>query len=237
MTKTGKKQTEAKARIDRLHRYSFLEAAELVIQAAHAKFDESVDIAVKLGVDPRHADQMVRGTCALPHGTGRTVRVAVFAKGEKAKEAESAGADVWGAEDLVEKVQGGFLEFDKAVATPDLMGVVGRLGKILGPRGLMPNAKLGTVTFDVAAAVRELKAGKIDFRVEKSGIVHAPLGRISFGAGKLLRNISAFFDVIMRLKPTTSKGVYIRSICLSSTMGPGVKVDPLLVKELKDLAS
>jgi len=163
------------------------------------------------------------------------VRVAVFAKGEKVKEAEEAGADVVGAEDLVEKVQGGFLEFDKAVATPDLMGVVGRLGKILGPRGLMPNAKLGTVTFDVGNAVRELKAGKIDFRVEKSGIVHAPLGKVSFGPEKLLKNISAFFDAVMRLKPTTSKGAYIRSISLSSTMGPGVKIDPLLVKELKDL--
>ena len=236
MTKTGKKQIEAKVKIDRLRRYSFQEATGLVIGAAHAKFDESVDIAVKLGVDPRHADQMVRGTCALPHGTGNVVRVAVFAKGEKAKEAQEAGADVWGAEDLVEKVQGGFLDFDKAVATPDLMGVVGRLGKILGPRGLMPNAKLGTVTFEVATAVRELKAGKIDFRVEKSGIVHAPLGKVSFGPEKLLRNISAFFDVIQRLKPTTSKGVYIRSICLSSTMGPGVRIDPLLVKELKDLA-
>jgi large subunit ribosomal protein L1 len=237
MTKTGKKQAEAKAKIDRQRRYSFQEAANLVIETAHAKFDESVDIAVKLGVDPRHADQMVRGTCALPHGTGNVVRVAVFAKGEKAREAQEAGADVWGAEDLVEKVQGGFLDFDKAVATPDLMGVVGRLGKLLGPRGLMPNAKLGTVTFEVATAVRELKAGKIDFRVEKSGIVHAPLGKVSFGPEKLLRNISAFFDVIQRLKPTTSKGVYIRSICLSSTMGPGVRIDPLLVKELKDLAN
>ena len=235
MTKTGKKQIEAKAKIDRLRRYSFQEAAGLVIQAAHAKFDESVDIAVKLGVDPRHADQMVRGACALPCGTGRVVRVAVFAKGEKAKEAQEAGADVCGAEDLVEKIQGGFLEFDKAVATPDLMGVVGRLGKILGPRGLMPNAKVGTVTFEVASAVRELKAGKIDFRVEKSGIVHAPMGKVSFGPEKLLQNVSAFFDVIQRLKPTTSKGVYIKSICLSSTMGPGVKIDPLMVKELKDL--
>ena len=232
----AKKHIQALTNIDRMRRYSFTEAIALVIQSAYAKFDESVDIAVKLGVDPRHADQMVRGACALPHGTGNVVRVAVFAKGEKVKEAEEAGADVTGAEDLVEKVQAGFLEFDKAVATPDLMGVVGRLGKILGPRGLMPNAKLGTVTFDVAAAVRELKAGKIDFRVEKSGIVHAPLGLVSFGPEKILRNMSALFDVIMRLKPTTSKGAYIRSISLSSTMGPGVKIDPLLVKELKDIA-
>ena len=237
MTKTGRKQAEAKGQVDRLRRYSFQEAAALVLQSAHAKFDESVDVAVKLGVDPRHADQMVRGTCVLPHGTGRTVRVAVFAKGEKAKEAQEAGADVWGAEDLVEKVQGGFLDFDKAVATPDLMGLVGRLGKILGPRGLMPNAKLGTVTFEVASAVRELKAGKIDFRVEKSGIVHAPLGKVSFGPEKILRNMSAFFDAVQRLKPATSKGAYIRSVSLSSTMGPGVKIDPLLVKELKDLAT
>ncbi|MDR3038707.1 MAG: 50S ribosomal protein L1 [Candidatus Adiutrix sp.] len=234
MAKSGKKQIEAQAAIDRRRRYTFQEAANLVITAAHAKFDESVDIAVKLGVDPRHADQMVRGTCALPHGTGNVVRVAVFAKGEKEKEALEAGADVCGGDDLVAKVQGGFLDFDKAVATPDLMGVVGRLGKILGPRGLMPNAKLGTVTFDVANAVRELKAGKIDFRVEKSGIVHAPLGKVSFGPEKILKNVTAFFEVIQRLKPATSKGAYIKSICLSSTMGPGVRIDPLLVKELKE---
>lgn len=236
MPKIGKKQIEARNNIDRVRRYTFQEAAQLVVDASRANFDESIDIAVKLGVDPRHADQMVRGTCALPHGTGSMVRVVVFAKGEKAKEAQEAGADFFGAEDLVEKVQGGFLDFDKAVATPDFMGVVGKLGKILGPRGLMPNAKLGTVTFDVATAVRELKAGKIDFRVEKSGIVHAPLGKVSFGAEKLLRNIVAFFDVIQRLKPTTSKGAYIKTIYLSSTMGPGIKIDPLLIKDLKELA-
>lgn len=237
MSTVGKKHVEARAKIDRLTRYTFQDAARLVIEAAHAKFDESVDIAVKLGVDPRHADQMVRGVCALPHGTGNVVRVAVFAKGEKAKEAQDAGADVVGAEDLVEKIQGGFLEFDKAVATPDMMGTVGKLGKILGPRGLMPNAKLGTVTFEVATAVKELKAGKIDFRVEKNGIVHAPLGKISFGPEKLLQNVAAFFDVIQRLKPATSKGTYIKTICLSSTMGPGVKIDPALVKDLRELAA
>ncbi len=236
MPKYGKKQLEARAKVDRLNRYTFQEAAQMIIDLAHAKFDESVDVAVKLGVDPRHADQMVRGTCALPNGTGNVVRVAVFAKGEKEREAAEAGADVFGGDDLVEKVQGGFLDFDKAVATPDMMGGVGKLGKILGPRGLMPNAKLGTVTFDVATAVKELKAGKIDFRVEKSGIVHAPMGKVSFGPEKLLQNVAAFFDVIQRLKPTTAKGTYIKSICLSSTMGPGVKVDPGLVKDLKELA-
>ncbi|KXS55705.1 MAG: 50S ribosomal protein L1 [Candidatus Adiutrix intracellularis] len=236
MPKSGKKQTEVMNNIDRVRRYTFQDAIQLVVGVARAKFDESIDIAVRLGVDPRHADQMVRGTCALPHGTGSIVRVAVFAKGEKAKEAQEAGADFFGAEDLVEKVQGGFLDFDKAVATPDFMGVVGKLGKILGPRGLMPNAKLGTVTFEVATAVRELKAGKIEFRVEKSGIVHAPLGKVSFGPEKLLRNIVAFFDVIQRLKPTTSKGAYIKTIYLSSTMGPGIKIDPLLIKDLKELA-
>ncbi len=236
MPKYGKKHLAARNQVDRLVRYNFQDAAALVVAAAHAKFDESVDIAVKLGVDPRHADQMVRGTCALPHGTGRVVRVAVFAKGEKEKEAQEAGADVYGGDDLVEKVQGGFLEFDKAVATPDMMGSVGKLGKVLGPRGLMPNAKLGTVTFDVGTAVKELKAGKIDFRVEKSGIVHAPMGRISFGAEKLLQNVAAFFDVIQRLKPASAKGAYIKTISISSTMGPGVKIDPALVKELRELA-
>lgn len=237
MPKYGKKHQEARSKVDRLLRYTFQDAAGLVVSLAHAKFDESVDIAVKLGVDPRHADQMVRGTCALPHGTGNVVRVAVFAKGEKEKEALDAGADIAGGDDLVEKVQGGFLDFDKAVATPDMMGGVGKLGKILGPRGLMPNAKLGTVTFDVATTVKELKAGKIDFRVEKSGIVHAPMGKVSFGPEKLLQNVAAFFDVIQRLKPATAKGSYIKTICLSSTMGPGVKIDPALVKDLKELVA
>ena len=235
MSRTGKKHLVALEKVDRLKRYTFEEATKLLVETAHSKFDESVDIAVKLGVDPRHADQMVRGTCALPHGTGNVVRVAVFAKGEKEKEAMDAGADVAGGDDLVEKVMGGFLDFDKAVATPDMMAGVGKLGKILGPRGLMPNAKLGTVTFDVANAVKELKAGKIDFRVEKNGIVHAPLGKVSFGEEKLLQNLAAFMDVIQRLKPSAAKGTYIKGISLSSTMGPGIKADPALVKDLKAL--
>ena len=180
---------------------------------------------------------MVRGTCVLPNGTGKDVRVLVFAKGEKEKEALDAGADYAGADDLIEQIKGGWLEFDKAVATPDMMGSVGKLGRILGPRGLMPNAKLGTVTFDVAQAVSELKAGKIDFRVEKNGIVHAPMGKVSFGPDKLLQNIASFFDVIQRLKPPTSKGTYLRGISISTTMGPGVKIDPVQVKELKELST
>jgi large subunit ribosomal protein L1 len=229
----SKNHREALSKVDRLKKYTFEEAIKLLLETSRAKFDETVEIAVRLGVDPRHADQMVRGTVALPNGTGRTVRVAVFAKGEKEKEALEAGADVAGAEELVEKVQGGFVDFDKSVATPDMMGLVGRLGKILGPRGLMPNAKLGTVTFDVATAVKELKAGKIDFRVEKNGIVHAPMGKVSFSPEKILANVSSFFDQVQRLKPSTSKGAYIKGIAMSTTMGPGVRIDPLLVKDLK----
>ncbi|MDR1052147.1 MAG: 50S ribosomal protein L1 [Deltaproteobacteria bacterium] len=230
---TSKKHRQALSLVDRLRKYTFEDAVSLLMDVPKAKFDETVEIAVRLGVDPRHADQMVRGTVSLPHGTGRTVRVAVFAKGDKEKEALEAGADVAGAEDLVERVQGGFLDFDKSVATPDMMGLVGRLGKILGPRGLMPNAKLGTVTFEVATAVRELKAGKIDFRVEKNGIVHAPMGKVSFAKEKIIANVSAFLDQVQRLKPQTSKGAYIRGVAMSTTMGPGVKIDPLLVKDLK----
>ncbi|MDR1297987.1 MAG: 50S ribosomal protein L1 [Deltaproteobacteria bacterium] len=229
----SKKHRQAISLVDRLRKYTFEDAVSLLMDVPKAKFDETVEIAVRLGVDPRHADQMVRGTVSLPHGTGRTVRVAVFAKGDKEKEALEAGADVAGAEDLVERVQGGFLDFDKSVATPDMMGLVGRLGKILGPRGLMPNAKLGTVTFEVATAVKELKAGKIDFRVEKNGIVHAPMGKVSFAKEKIIANVSAFLDQVQRLKPQTSKGAYIRGVAMSTTMGPGVKIDPLLVKDLK----
>jgi len=232
MAKTGKKHIEAKQKVDREKRYQVPEAIEVAVSAAHAKFDESLDVAVRLGVDPRHADQMVRGTCVLPHGIGKTVRVLVFAKGEKEKEALEAGADFVGAEDLVEKIKGGWMDFDKAVATPDMMGLVGKMGKILGPRGLMPNAKTGTVTPDVTRAVTELKAGKIDFRVDKAGIVHAPLGKVSFGPEKLVENLAAFFDSIMRLKPSAAKGTYLRTIAVSSTMGPGVKIDPLAVKEV-----
>ncbi|MDR2350133.1 MAG: 50S ribosomal protein L1 [Deltaproteobacteria bacterium] len=229
----GKRLLTARQKVDRLKRHTFEEAVALVKEVASAKFDETLEIAARLGVDPRHADQMVRGTVLLPSGTGKTVRVAVFAKGDKEREALEAGADVVGAEELMERIQSGFLEFDKAIATPDLMGLVGRLGKILGPRGLMPNAKLGTVTMDVANAVRELKAGKIEFRVEKNGIVHCPMGKLSFAPEKLLANISAFMDSIVKAKPSTSKGTYIRGLVLSSTMGPGVKVDPALIKDLK----
>jgi len=232
MTKKGKRYTNSSQKLDRLKRYSFQEAVGLTLDCAYAKFDESVELAVRLGVDPRHADQMVRGTVVLPHGVGRKVRVAVFAKGEKEKEALEAGADYVGSDDLVEKIQKGWLEFDKAIATPDMMSSVGKLGRVLGPRGMMPNAKLGTVTFDVARAVEEIKAGKIDFKVEKAGIVHAPMGKVSFGVEKLLENIAAFVDTVMRLKPPASKGTYLRSIGISTSMGPGIRVDPAYVKDL-----
>ncbi|RLB39845.1 MAG: 50S ribosomal protein L1 [Deltaproteobacteria bacterium] len=237
MAKRGKKYRNSIQKVDRTKRYSFEEAVQLALDCAYASFDETVDLAVRLGVDPRHADQMVRGTVVLPNGVGKTVRVAVFAKGEKEKEALEAGADYVGSDDLVEKVQKGWLEFDKAIATPDMMSSVGKLGRILGPRGMMPNAKLGTVTFDVAKAVNEIKAGKIDFKVEKAGIVHAPMGKVSFGVQKMLENIAAFMDTILRLKPAASKGTYLRSIALSTTMGPGIKVDPSYVKDLLAQAS
>lgn len=232
MTGKGKNYTNSSQKINKLQKYSFQEAVELAVDCAYAKFDEGVDLAVKLGVDPRHADQMVRGTVVLPHGVGKKVRVAVFAKGEKEKEAREAGADYVGSDDLVEKIKKGWLEFDKAIATPDMMSSVGKLGRILGPRGMMPNAKLGTVTFDVARAVEEIKAGKIDFKVEKAGIIHAPVGKVSFGVEKLLGNIAAFVDTVVRLKPPASKGTYLRSIGISTSLGPGIKVDPAYVKEL-----
>lgn len=231
MPKRGKKYLEARKRIGAASGLALDEAVRRAVEAAYAKFDETVDIAVRLGVDPRHADQMVRGSVVLPNGIGKTVRVLVFAKGEKEKEALDAGADYVGGDDLVEKIKGGWFEFDKVVATPDMMGPVGKIGKILGPRGLMPNAKTGTVTFDVARAVKELKAGKIEFRVEKAGIVHAPMGKVSFGAEKLVQNISTFLETILRMKPPASKGTYLRGIAISTTMGPGVKVDPALVRE------
>ena len=189
-------------------------------------------MAVRLGVDPRHADQMVRGTVVLPNGIGKEVKVLVFAKGEKESEAQEAGADFVGNDELIEKIKGGWFGFDKAVATPDIMGTVGKIGKLLGPRGLMPNAKTGTVTFDVARAVNELKAGKIDFRVEKAGIVHAPMGKVSFGAEKIAQNLNAFLETIMRLKPTSSKGTYLKTLAISTTMGPGVKIDVASIKEI-----
>lgn len=232
MGRKGKKYIGAREKVDRTEKYELESAIRLVTETSRARFDETVDIAIRLGVNPKKADQMVRGTVVLPHGTGKTSRVLVFAKGEKAKEAEDAGADYVGAEDLIEKIQGGWLDFEKAVATPDMMGQVGRLGKILGPRGLMPNPKVGTVTFDVARAVKEIKGGKVEFRVEKAGIVHAPLGKVSFGVEKLTENAQSLLDVVMRAKPSTSKGVYLRGIVFSTTMGPGVKVDPLQVRSL-----
>ncbi len=232
MHKRGKKYKNIKAGIDPKQRYTFREALENALNSSYARFDETLDIAVKLGVDPRHADQMVRGSVVLPHGTGKEVRVLVFAKGEKEKEARDAGADYVGGDEMVEKIKQGWLEFDKAVATPDMMGSVGKIGKILGPRGLMPNAKTGTVTFELEKAIKELKAGKIDFRVDKGGIIHAPMGKASFGVDRLLENVAAFIDKLVRLKPASSKGTYFRSIAVSTTMGPSFKVDPAYVKDL-----
>ena len=232
MAKHGKKFHSAREGVDRQLRYSFEEGLDIALKTSYAKFDETVDVAVRLGVDPRHADQMVRGTVVLPHGIGKTVTVAVFAKGEKEAEARDAGADFVGAEDLIEKIQGGWLEFDRAVATPDMMGQVGKLGRVLGPRGLMPNAKSGTVTFDLAKAVTEIKAGKIEFRVDKAGIVHGPIGKASFGAQKLQENLEAMLETLLRMKPTTAKGTYMKGITVSTTMGPGVKLDPAQVRAL-----
>ncbi|HBB16764.1 MAG: 50S ribosomal protein L1 [Syntrophus sp. RIFOXYC2_FULL_54_9] len=232
MAKRGRKYLEAAKKFEAGKRYPVSEATELVVASARAKFDETVAAAVRLGVNPAHADQMVRGSVVLPNGLGKTVRVLVFAKGEKEKEALDAGADVVGSDDVVEKIRGGWLEFDRVIATPDMMGSVGKLGKILGPRGLMPNPKVGTVTFDVARTVKELKAGKVEFRVEKAGIVHCPIGKASFGAEKLKENFIALVEMIIKLKPASSKGIYIRSVSLSTVMGPGVKVDPLAVRNV-----
>lgn len=226
----GKKLNNVVSKIDLNQEYPLEEAIALVKDNAFARFDETVDIAINLGVDPKKSDQMVRGTVVLPYGTGKSVRVLVFAKGEKEKEAKDAGADYVGAEDLVEKIQHGWLEFDKAVATPDLMGLVGKLGKILGPRGLMPNPKLGTVTFDIAKAVKEIKAGKVEYKVEKAGIIHVPVGKASFDKERLLENTMAILKSVMRAKPSTSKGKYIKKITISSTMGPGIKVDVAKLK-------
>lgn len=226
MARCGKKYAEARSKVDSQKKYTVVDALSLVVDNAYAKFDESVDVALRLGVDPRHADQMVRGSVVLPHGTGKTTRVLVFAKGEKEKEAADAGADFVGAEELAEKIQGGWLEFDKVIATPDLMGIVGKLGKVLGPRGLMPNPKLGTVTFDVTKAVADMKAGRVDFRVDKVGIVHCSVGKISFGREKIQDNLKSLLEMIMKLKPSGSKGTYLKGFAVSSTMGPGVRVDP-----------
>jgi len=222
----GKKYREATKKIDREKRYALEEAVKLVTDTKLAKFDETVEVAVRLGVDPRQADQNVRGTVVLPHGTGKTERVLVIAKGEKEREANEAGADVVGGDEIIKKIQEeNWLDFDRVIATPDMMGQVGRIGKILGPRGLMPNPKVGTVTFDVAKAVSEVKAGKVDYRVDKAGVVHARIGKLSFGEQKLLDNAHALLSAILRAKPASAKGNYIRSVALSSTMGPGVRVD------------
>jgi len=227
MAKPGKRFTKASAAIDREKRYTIEEATKLVAAGSGVKFDETVELAVRLGVDPRHAEQNVRGTVALPHGTGKSVRVAVFAKGEKAKEAEEAGADFVGGDELVARVRDeGFTDFDRAVATPDMMAAVGKIGKVLGPRGLMPNPKVGTVTMDVASVVRSLKAGQVEYRVDKAGIVQVPVGKVSFGATKLLDNVQAVVGSLLRAKPSSSKGQYVLTACLSSTMGPGVRIDP-----------
>jgi large subunit ribosomal protein L1 len=226
MAKLGKRTKSAREGIDRTKLYSLDEAVKLIKERAKAKFDETIEVAMNLGVDPRHADQMVRGVCNLPNGSGRTVRVGVFARGGKADEAAAAGADVVGAEDLVEKVQGGTIEFDRCIATPDMMPLVGRLGKVLGPRGLMPNPKVGTVTMDVAGAVKAAKGGAVEFRVEKAGIVQAGVGKASFPPEKLVENIRAFADAVQKAKPAGAKGTFIQRIAVTSTMGPGVKVEP-----------
>jgi large subunit ribosomal protein L1 len=227
VAKVGKKYAAALKLVDREKRYSMDEAFDLLPKLkVSSKFDETVDLAVRLGVDPKHADQMVRGAVNLPHGTGKSVRIIVFAKGDKAKEAQDAGANFVGAEDLVNKIQAeNWLDFDAAVATPDMMGVIGKIARILGPRGLMPNPKVGTVTTDVAKAVRELKGGRVEFRVEKAGIVHAPVGKLSFGPEKLRENARALIELLVKLKPSSAKGQYVKSIALSTTMGPGLKLD------------
>jgi large subunit ribosomal protein L1 len=226
MPKVAKNRAAAIAMVDQARKYSVDEACALVKKAKTAKFDETVDLAVRLGVNPKHADQMVRGAIVLPHGTGKTVRVLVFAKGEKEREAREAGADLAGSDDLVAKVSEGFLDFDRVIATPDMMGTVGKLGRVLGPRGLMPNPKVGTVTFDVASAVKDAKGGKIEYRVEKAGIVHARIGKVSFNERALSDNAKALISALVRQKPSTAKGTYLRSITVSSTMGPGIRIDP-----------
>ncbi|QSQ08956.1 50S ribosomal protein L1 [Koleobacter methoxysyntrophicus] len=226
MPKRGKKYLESLKLIDRAKLYDPEEAVDLVQQTARAAFDETIELAVRLGVNPKHADQQVRGTVVLPHGTGKKVAVLVFAKGEKAKEAEQAGADYVGAEDLVAKIQEGWLDFDVAVATPDMMGLVGRLGKILGPKGLMPNPKAGTVTFELEKAIKDIKAGKIEYRVDKTSIVHVPIGKKSFGTEKLLDNLKAVMEALIKAKPPAAKGQYLKSVVVSSTMGPGIKINP-----------
>ncbi len=227
MPKHGKNYRNKVEKLDPSALYSYEDAVKHVLNSSFAKFDETLDIAMKLGVDPRHADQMVRSSVVLPNGTGKETRVLVFAKGDKETEAKEAGADFVGGDDLVEKIKEGWLDFDKTVATPDMMGTVGKIGRVLGPRNLMPNAKLGTVTFDVANIVKEIKSGKVDFRVEKTGIIHTGIGKCSFGEEKICENLRAFVEKVIQLKPSSAKGIYLRSVTLSSTMGPGIKLDPI----------
>ncbi len=231
MAQHGKKFRKALDGLDLTQRFQVDEGLKIAVEKAFAKFDETVDVAINLGVDPKYSDQMVRGAVTLPNGLGKTVRVAAFCKGDKEAEAKEAGADVSGAEDLVEKIKGGWLDFDKAVATPDMMALVGQVGRVLGPRGLMPNAKTGTVTFDIGKAVRELKAGKVEFKVDKAGVLHAPIGKVSFGAQKLLENLKALLDTVNRLKPSSAKGTYLKGMAVATTMGPGVKIDPQSVRK------
>lgn len=230
MGKAGKKYREAKNKIDRTKRYTLEEALDLLPATAYARFDEGIDVAIRLGVDPKKPDQMVRGTVVLPHGTGKEIKVLVFAQGDKEKEAREAGSDYVGGEELVEKISKGWLDFDKAIATPDMMQTVSTLGKILGPRGLMPNPKVGTVTFEVGKAIQDIKSGKVEFKVDKAGILHVSVGKVSFGQKKLRENILALLDSIIKAKPASSKGSYMRSLSISTTMGPGIKVDPLTAK-------
>ncbi|MDR2893486.1 MAG: 50S ribosomal protein L1 [Deltaproteobacteria bacterium] len=231
MPQHGKKYRKAIENVDLQFKHQVDEAVSKALAASFAKFDETVDLALRLGVDPKYSDQMVRGACALPHGLGKTVRVAVFAKGEKQAEAREAGADLVGAEDLVAQVKEGMLDFDSAIATPDMMALVGQIGRVLGPRGLMPNAKTGTVTFDVASAIKEVKAGRVEFRVDKAGVLHAPLGKVSFGPEKILDNLKALLDQVNRMKPSSAKGTYMLSMAISTTMGPGFKVDPSVIRK------
>ena len=231
MPKHGKKYRAAVKDVDQSAKFDLAEAVTMAIKAGPAKFDETVDVAMCLGVDPKYSDQMVRGAVTLPHGLGKAIRVAAFCKGDKAAEAQAAGADIVGAEDLVEQIQGGTIDFDKAVATPDMMAMIGKVARILGPRGLMPNAKTGTVTVNIADAVKEMKAGRVEFRVDKAGVVHAPLGKKSFGPEKILDNFKVLLDTVMRLKPSAAKGTYLKSMAVATTMGPGFKIDPGTVKK------
>jgi large subunit ribosomal protein L1 len=235
MPKHGKKYRSAVEGVDQAVKFDLAEAVKMAIAAGPAKFDETVDVAMCLGVDPKYSDQMVRGAVTLPHGLGKTIRVAVFCKGEKAAEATAAGADIVGAEDLVEQIQGGMLDFDKAVATPDMMALVGKIGRLLGPRGLMPNAKTGTVTMNVTDAVKELKAGRVEFRVDKGGVIHAPLGKKSFGPDKILENFKVLLDQVIRMKPSAAKGTYLKAMAVATTMGPGFKIDTTTLKKFLEV--